>query len=222
MFLLSRLGLRRSATFPGCCAFLGSLTGHVPSSGGCHRRRRLKSIRCDTLLTPDSGAAVIAGHDVLREPDKVRAKIGLAGQSVTMDKYRERPGEPDDDRPLYRFSRRDAGLRSQELIAHFDLAPAADRPVSTYSGGMRRRLDLAASLWHRRCVPLCARRRRRYRRRQLRQLPDPGRDGCQCRAGRHDRGGRRRNRHLQRDRGPVPFTADVPLRNPRRHRRRRI
>jgi ABC-2 type transport system ATP-binding protein len=89
---------------------------------------------------------VIAGHDVLREPDKVRAKIGLAGQSVTMDKYRERPGEPDDDRPLYRFSRRDAGLRSQELIAHFDLAPAADRPVSTYSGGMRRRLDLAASL----------------------------------------------------------------------------
>jgi hypothetical protein len=167
------------------------------------------------LLTPDSGAAVIAGHDVLREPDKVRAKIGLAGQSVTMDKYRERPGEPDDDRPLYRFSRRDAGLRSQELIAHFDLAPRG-RPA---------RLDLL-----RRDAPTPG----------LGREPDGGTAGAfryvfggavdtgdvsyasflipgvmaaNAAPGRHGRGGRRRNRHLQRDRGPVPFAVDVPLRS---------
>jgi ABC-2 type transport system ATP-binding protein len=99
-----------------------------------------------TLLRPDAGTVAIAGHDVLREPDQVRSKIGLAGQSVTMDEYLSGPQNLAMIGRLYRFSRKEARQRAQALIEQFDLVDAADRPVSTYSGGMRRRLDLAASL----------------------------------------------------------------------------
>jgi ABC-2 type transport system ATP-binding protein len=99
-----------------------------------------------TLLKPDRGTVTIAGHDVLREPDKVRGKIGLAGQSVTMDEYLSGLQNVTMIGRLYRFGRRDARRRATELIERFALADAADRPVRTYSGGMRRRLDLAASL----------------------------------------------------------------------------
>jgi ABC-2 type transport system ATP-binding protein len=99
-----------------------------------------------TLLKPDSGTITIAGHDVLREPNKVRTKIGLAGQSVTMDEYLSGPQNLTMIGRLYRFGRKDAKRRGLELIEQFGLAEAATRPVRTYSGGMRRRLDLAASL----------------------------------------------------------------------------
>jgi ABC-2 type transport system ATP-binding protein len=99
-----------------------------------------------TLLRPDAGTVAIAGHDVLREPDQVRSKIGLAGQSVTMDEYLSGSQNLAMIGRLYRFSRKEARQRAQALIEQFDLVDAADRPVSTYSGGMRRRLDLAASL----------------------------------------------------------------------------
>jgi daunorubicin resistance ABC transporter ATP-binding subunit len=99
-----------------------------------------------TLLEPDSGTITIAGHDVLREPNKVRSKIGLAGQSVTLDEYLSGLQNLTMIGRLYRFSRKDARRRGSELIEQFGLADAASRPVRTYSGGMRRRLDLAASL----------------------------------------------------------------------------
>ena len=99
-----------------------------------------------TLLKPDSGTMTIAGHDVLREPDKVRRSIGVAGQSVTVDGYMSGLQNLTMIGRLYRFSRKDAKRRGRELIERFGLAEAASRPVQTYSGGMRRRLDLAASL----------------------------------------------------------------------------
>jgi ABC-2 type transport system ATP-binding protein len=99
-----------------------------------------------TLLEPDSGTVTIAGHDALREPDRVRESIGLAGQSVTVDQYLSGLQNLTMIGRLCRFSRREARRRGRELIEQFDLTAAADRPVKTYSGGMRRRLDLAASL----------------------------------------------------------------------------
>jgi daunorubicin resistance ABC transporter ATP-binding subunit len=99
-----------------------------------------------TLLKPDRGTVTIAGYDVVGEPDKVRSVIGLAGQSVTMDGYLSGLQNLMMIGRLYRFSRRDARRRGHDLIEQFELTDAADRPVKTYSGGMRRRLDLAASL----------------------------------------------------------------------------
>ena len=99
-----------------------------------------------TLLKPDRGIITVVGHDVRREPDKVRSKIGVVGQSVTMDGYLSGLQNLTMIGRLYRFSGKDAKRRGQELIEQFGLADAASRPVRTYSGGMRRRLDLAASL----------------------------------------------------------------------------
>jgi ABC-2 type transport system ATP-binding protein len=99
-----------------------------------------------TLLKPDGGTVTVAGRDALREPDEVRRSIGVAGQSVTMDGYLSGLHNLTMIARLYRFGRRDARRRAAELIEQFGLADAAQRPVQTYSGGMRRRLDLAASL----------------------------------------------------------------------------
>jgi ABC-2 type transport system ATP-binding protein len=99
-----------------------------------------------TLLEPDSGTVTVAGHDALREPDKVRSKIGLAGQSVTIDEYLSALQNLTMIARLYRLGRKDARRRARELIYQFGLSNAAGRAVKTYSGGMRRRLDLAASL----------------------------------------------------------------------------
>jgi len=99
-----------------------------------------------TLLKPDGGSIMIAGYDVLREPDKVRSVIGVAGQSVSVDGYLSGLQNLTMIGRLYRFSGKDAKRRAQDLIEQFELTEAAHRPVQTYSGGMRRRLDLAASL----------------------------------------------------------------------------
>jgi ABC-2 type transport system ATP-binding protein len=99
-----------------------------------------------TLLRPDSGRAVVAGHDVLADPDAVRRSIGLSGQFAAVDELLTGRENLEMVGQLYQIGRREAKSRAAELLERFDLAEAADRPSKTYSGGMRRRLDLAAAL----------------------------------------------------------------------------
>ncbi|MFF0433346.1 ATP-binding cassette domain-containing protein [Streptomyces sp. NPDC004327] len=99
-----------------------------------------------TLLKPDSGRAVVAGLDVLRHPTEVRRSIGLSGQFAAVDEYLTGRENLQMVGRLYQMNGRAAKARAGELLDRFDLADAADRPAKTYSGGMRRRLDLAAAL----------------------------------------------------------------------------
>ncbi|WP_238014258.1 ATP-binding cassette domain-containing protein [Dactylosporangium sp. AC04546] len=99
-----------------------------------------------TLLRPDGGAARIAGHDVVRDAQRVRAAIGLTGQYASVDEDLTGRQNLVLFGVLLDLSRRAARERAAELLEWFDLTAAADRPAKTYSGGMRRRLDLAASL----------------------------------------------------------------------------
>ncbi|HYO37649.1 MAG TPA: ATP-binding cassette domain-containing protein [Geodermatophilus sp.] len=99
-----------------------------------------------TLLTPDAGRAEVAGIDVLREPDRVRAAIGLTGQYAAVDEYLTGFENLEMVGRLYRLGKRESRVRADELLERFDLTDAASRPAKTYSGGMRRRLDIAASL----------------------------------------------------------------------------
>ncbi|MBT2211992.1 ATP-binding cassette domain-containing protein [Actinomadura sp. NEAU-AAG7] len=99
-----------------------------------------------TLADADSGRARVAGHDVAAEPDRVRARIGLAGQYAAVDEKLTGRGNLRMFGRLYHLSRRDARARADELLERFGLTDAADRQVAGYSGGMRRRLDLIASL----------------------------------------------------------------------------
>ena len=99
-----------------------------------------------TLLVPDEGAVEIAGVDVLAEPDKARARIGLSGQSAAVDEYLTGFENLDMVGRLYGFKRARARARATELLEMFSLSEAGNRPSKTYSGGMRRRLDLAAAL----------------------------------------------------------------------------
>ncbi|MFJ8695893.1 ATP-binding cassette domain-containing protein [Streptomyces roseolilacinus] len=99
-----------------------------------------------TLLRPDSGRAVVAGVDVLKHPNEVRRSIGLSGQFAAVDEYLTGRENLHMVGRLYQMSGRAAKARAAELLERFGLADAADRPAKTYSGGMRRRLDLAAAL----------------------------------------------------------------------------
>ncbi|GAA4795603.1 ATP-binding cassette domain-containing protein [Streptomyces sp. C10-9-1] len=99
-----------------------------------------------TLIRPDSGSARVAGIDVLKHPNEVRRSIGLSGQFAAVDEYLTGRENLQMVGQLYQMSRRDAKARAVELLERFHLADAADRPAKTYSGGMRRRLDLAAAL----------------------------------------------------------------------------
>lgn len=99
-----------------------------------------------TLLRPDSGHAKVAGIDVLREPEKVRDVIGLSGQYAAVDEILTGYDNLVMFGRLYHLSKKDAIARANELLERFSLTEAAKRPINTYSGGMRRRLDLAASL----------------------------------------------------------------------------
>jgi len=99
-----------------------------------------------TLLRPDGGAAHVAGADVLREPERVRQRIGLSGQSAAVDENLTGAENLEMIGRLYGFPRRRARARAEALLAAFDLADAGGRPAKTYSGGMRRRLDLACAL----------------------------------------------------------------------------
>ena len=99
-----------------------------------------------TLLLPDAGRARVMGLDVVRDADAVRASIGLTGQYAAVDEYLTGFENLEMVGRLYRLGRREARARADELLIRFDLSEAADRPAKTYSGGMRRRLDIAASL----------------------------------------------------------------------------
>ncbi len=99
-----------------------------------------------TLLVPDGGTARVAGVDVLADPGGVRKLIGVSGQYAAVDEHLTGYENLDMVGRLYRLGRRPSQQRARELLEQFDLAGAADRPVKTYSGGMRRRLDLAAAL----------------------------------------------------------------------------
>ena len=99
-----------------------------------------------TLLLPDDGSARVAGFDVVRDAAKVREQIGLAGQYAAVDENLTGFENLEMVGKLYHLGRGQPGARARELLASFDLSDAADRLVRTYSGGMRRRLDLAAAL----------------------------------------------------------------------------
>ena len=99
-----------------------------------------------TLLEADAGTASVAGMDVATRPNEVRARIGLSGQYAAVDEYLTGFENLDLFGRLYRLGRVKARARARELLERFDLTEAGDRPVKTYSGGMRRRLDLAGAL----------------------------------------------------------------------------
>ncbi|MEV7563159.1 ATP-binding cassette domain-containing protein [Streptomyces sp. NPDC089795] len=99
-----------------------------------------------TLLRPDSGKAVVAGMDVLKHPNEVRRAIGLSGQFAAVDEYLTGRENLQMVGQLYQMKAKAAKARATELLERFNLSDAADRTAKTYSGGMRRRLDLAAAL----------------------------------------------------------------------------
>lgn len=121
----------------------GSVVGLLgPNGAGKTTTVRILS----TLLLPTAGQARVAGFDVVKQPDEVRRTIGLTGQYSAVDEYltgRENLRMFGD---LYHLESKFVRARATELLEEFGLSEAADRPVRTYSGGMRRRLDLAASL----------------------------------------------------------------------------
>src|SRR5580692_9727538 len=99
-----------------------------------------------TLLTPDAGRAEVFGQDVAAEPAAVRELIGLTGQFAAVDELLTGRENLELFGRLFKLTREDAHRRADELLERFELAQAADRPARTYSGGMRRRLDIASSL----------------------------------------------------------------------------
>src|SRR5206468_8957663 len=99
-----------------------------------------------TLLAPDAGRAEVLGHNVLREPTAVRELIGLTGQFAAVGELLTGRENLEMFGRLFHLAPAGARARAAELLDRFDLADAADRPARTYSGGMRRRLDLASSL----------------------------------------------------------------------------
>jgi ABC-2 type transport system ATP-binding protein len=125
-------------TVPGgtICGLLG------PNGAGKTTAVRILS----TLLRFDGGRAEVAGFDVLREPAQVRHRIGLAGQHAAVDEILTGRENLVQFGRLFHLSRPDAGRRADELLQQFGLADAASNRAKQYSGGMRRRLDLAASL----------------------------------------------------------------------------
>ncbi|KOU53968.1 ATP-binding cassette domain-containing protein [Streptomyces sp. WM6378] len=104
-------------------------------------------VRClSTLLVPDAGSATVAGFDVVKQPRQLRRTIGLTGQYASVDEKLSGRENLYMIGRLLDLSRKDSRTRADELLERFSLTDAAKRPAMTYSGGMRRRLDLAASM----------------------------------------------------------------------------
>ena len=99
-----------------------------------------------TLLKPDAGRASVAGFDIARQSHQVRSVIGLSGQYAAVDENLTARENLTMFGRLYQLSKAEARKRADDLLEQFDLVNAADRPAKTYSGGMRRRLDLASAL----------------------------------------------------------------------------
>lgn len=99
-----------------------------------------------TLLMPDGGSASINGYDVISQPDAVHANIGLTGQYAAVDEYLTGEENITLMGRLYRLGKEESKSRAKQLLKDFDLVEASTRPVKTYSGGMKRRIDLAMSL----------------------------------------------------------------------------
>ncbi|SFD28445.1 ATP-binding cassette domain-containing protein [Streptomyces aidingensis] len=122
-------------------------TGTVHALLGPNGAGKTTAVRImTTLLRPDAGRALVAGHDAVRDPDEVRYRIGLLGQSAALDEELSGRQNLELFGRLYHLGGRGAARRAAELLERFGLAAAGARPVRQYSGGMRRRLDLAASL----------------------------------------------------------------------------
>jgi ABC-2 type transport system ATP-binding protein len=121
--------------------------GKVLALLGPNGAGKTTAVRClTTLVRPDAGSAEVAGIDVLSDPAGVRAKIGLSGQYAAVDEHLTAYENLVMIGRLYHLGKRRAQARARELIERSDLGEIADRPAKTYSGGQRRRLDLAGAL----------------------------------------------------------------------------
>ncbi|MBS4753092.1 ATP-binding cassette domain-containing protein [Nocardioides sp. zg-ZUI104] len=121
--------------------------GRVLALLGPNGAGKTTAVRClTTLLVPDDGTARVAGVDVLADPAAARARIGMSGQYAAVDEHLTGYENLVMVGRLYHLGRRRSRERARELLERFDLSDAADRPAKTYSGGMRRRLDLAGAL----------------------------------------------------------------------------
>ena len=126
---------------------LSASRGTVLGVLGPNGAGKTTAINClTTLLVPDGGQATIAGYDVVKQPEAVRSLISLTGQFAAVDEALTARENIVLFGRLLRLSSGAAKRRAQELLVQFDLVDAADRQVKTFSGGMRRRLDLAASI----------------------------------------------------------------------------
>jgi len=141
--LTKRFGPTQALAGVDLTARAGSILG-VLGPNGAGKTTALRILT--TLTLPDSGHARVAGYDVLREPASVRRHIGVAAQDATLDETLTGRQNLQMVGELSRMRRADARSRAEELLYTFDLTEASGRVLKTYSGGMRRRLDLAASL----------------------------------------------------------------------------
>jgi len=141
--LSMRYGLVRALDDATFHADKGEVVGLLGSNGA----GKTTAVRIlATLLKPDSGHATVAGFDVVREPDAIRRVIGLSGQYAAVDENLTGSENLWLFGRLYQLPSPEAKRRADELLEQFDLVDARDRVVKTYSGGMRRRLDLASAL----------------------------------------------------------------------------
>ncbi|WP_067794100.1 ATP-binding cassette domain-containing protein [Actinomadura formosensis] len=141
--LRKRFGETRALDGVGITARRGTVLG-VLGPNGAGKTTAVRVLA--TLLKPDAGRAEVCGYDVVEDAARVRAKIGLTGQYASVDEELTGTENLVMIARLLDFGRREAKARAQQLLDQFRLTDAAARAVKTYSGGMRRRLDLAASL----------------------------------------------------------------------------
>jgi oleandomycin transport system ATP-binding protein len=141
--LVKRFGKTTALAGVDLAARTGSVLGLLgPNGAGKTTAVRILA----TLLRPDGGSATVSGYDVVRDAHQVRQLIGLTGQYASVDEGLSGANNLIMIGRLLGLTRRDARARAAELLARFELTDAAGRAAKTYSGGMRRRLDLAASL----------------------------------------------------------------------------